>query len=146
MPAQFDAFGIQFLYPENWKTVQREEGEGDQGVTFDLPSGGFVSIEQTRSVSEEELIGRIVDAISEEYDELEQERVHLDVLPEEMAATDFRFYYLDLLIVSRVVVVPAMDVPGDDTMLVIQIQAESRDFDENEVVFAAILKQILDAR
>jgi hypothetical protein len=50
---------------------------------------------------------------------------------------DFRFYYLDLLITSRLVIVAT-----DEATLVVQMQAESRDFDANEMVFAAILKQI----
>ncbi|MEM0924675.1 MAG: hypothetical protein AAGJ83_01425 [Planctomycetota bacterium] len=143
MPARFDSFGIQFLYPDNWKTVDREESEGDDGVTFDLPGGGFLSVELTDHASESELIDGIVAAISEEYEELEREISALDVLPDGVNATDLRFYYLDLLIVSRIVVLRHSAIPAD-SLLVVQMQAESRDFDKNEAVFSAVLKQIVD--
>lgn len=144
MPAQFDSFGVRFLYPDNWTVAEREETEGDQGTTFDLPSGGFVSLERTRASEVEELIDRIVKTIAADYEELEREDLTLDVLPENTPVTDLRFYYLDLLIVSRLVVL-AMQAAGEDQqVLVVQMQAESRDFDKNEPVFAAILKQIID--
>ncbi len=163
MPAQFDSFGIRFLYPDNWAVAARGEEEGDQGATLDLPSGGFWTVEVTRSGSVEALIDKIVTAISSEYEELEREDLSLETLPEGTPVTDLRFYYLDLLIVSRIVVLP---MPGaapssllesvlpesglpesgdDDAVMVIQMQAESRDFDKNEPVFAAILKQIVES-
>ncbi len=46
MPATFDSFGISFLYPENWKPVERSEAEGQEGVTLELPAGGFFSLER----------------------------------------------------------------------------------------------------
>ncbi|MEM6468981.1 MAG: hypothetical protein AAF802_05380 [Planctomycetota bacterium] len=143
MPAQFDDFGIRFLYPENWKTVDREESEGDRGVTFDLPDGGFLSVEVTEAESETDLLERIIAAIAEEYEDLEHESSQMEILPSGVKATDLRFYYLDLLIMSRIVILPySADV---DALLVIQMQAESRDFDKNEAVFAAVLKQILES-
>lgn len=145
MPAEFNSFGIRFLYPENWTLVDREEGEGDQGVTLDLPGGGFVSLEVTQAGPAEPVIERVVAAITNDYESVEREDLSLDVLPAGTPVIDLRFYYLDLLIVSRLVVL-TVDRGGDEAaMLVIQLQAESRDFDKNVPVFAAILKQIVDA-
>ncbi|KAA5544385.1 hypothetical protein FYK55_08550 [Roseiconus nitratireducens] len=167
MPAQFDAFGIRFLYPDNWKIADRPDEEGDRGTTFDLPSGGFVSLEKTRAEEVEPLVERIVDAIAADYEDLERETISLEGLPADAHAIDLRFYYLDLLVISRLVVLqlpretevtpaPAdtllADVPTavdpsrqGAPMLVLQMQAESRDFDQNEPVFRAILKQITDS-
>lgn len=138
MPATFESFGIKFLYPDNWKTVAREEDEGSDGVTFELPSGGFFTLEREREGQlAEEIIEAVADSISEEYEEVEREQVRLEGAAADERCVDFRFYYLDLLVISRLIVMPV-----DGTTLVIQMQAESRDFDENELVFSAILQQI----
>lgn len=142
MPLQFDSFGLRFLYPDNWTIAEREEEEGDQGVTLDLPGGGFLAIEQTDADSVEELIQGIVTTIAADYEDLERDDTSLDVLPSDAPVIDLRFYYLDLLIVSRIAI---LTVPGQtDKRLIVQMQAESRDFDKNEAVFSAILKQITD--
>ena len=159
MPAEFNDFGIRFLYPDNWTVAERDEEEGGQGLTLDLPSGGFVSIELTTTGAVDALIDKIVQAIAADYEDLEREDVSLELLPEGTPVTDLRFYYLDLLIISRIVVLPVPSgqaglaqpervgldpVLEDEEVLVLQIQAESRDYDQNEAVFAAILKQIVD--
>ena len=145
MPAEFNSFGIRFLYPENWTLVDREEGEGNGGATLDLPGGGFVSLEMTHGGEVDQVIERVVTAIANDYDAIERENLTLEVLPAGAPVTDLRFYFLDLLIVSRVVVLPVRPEGDEDALLVLQLQAESRDFDKNEPVFAAILKQIVDA-
>ena len=135
MPATFDSFGLRFLYPDNWSIADRGEDEGTAGVTFDLPTGGFFSIEQVRDGQlEEELIEEIQESIEEEYGEVEREDVASD---EGSRTVDFEFYCLDLLVISRLKIVSIGTTP-----YFIQIQAESRDFEENAMVFAAILQQI----
>ncbi len=142
MPAQFDSFGVRFLYPDNWTVADRAEEEGDQGATLDFPGGGFFSIERTKADEVPGLIEQIVVAIAADYEDLEREDVALDVLPADTPVTDLRFYYLDLLIVSRIVILRPDGDPAGEDVLMVQMQAESRDFDKNEPVFAAILKQI----
>jgi hypothetical protein len=145
MPAQFDSFGVRFLYPDNWTIADRAEEDGDQGTTLDLPSGGFVSVDLIAADQVEELIEGIVSTIAADYEDLERDEATLEVLPENTPVIDLRFYYLDLLIVSRLVVLNPAGDEADADALVIQIQAESRDFDKNEPVFDAILKQIVEA-
>ena len=41
----FDGFGRPLLYPKTWTVAQRGEDEASLGVTFDLPKGGFLTIE-----------------------------------------------------------------------------------------------------
>ena len=138
MPATFESFGLKFLYPDNWVVSARGPEEGDEGMTLELPGGGFFSIEiDNENLSDAELLQRVADAIKEEYEDLESEEVTMmDAMANERAV-DFRFFYLDLLIVSRVVLLNI-----DDRRLLVQFQAETRDFDANELVLAAILKQI----
>ena len=146
MPIQFDNFGVRFLYPDNWKLVPRDDEEGEQGATLEFPGGGFVSIEAVQSERVEELVERVVQAICADYEEVEREDLSLDVVPAGTPVTDLRFYYLDLLIVSRIVILQMADhVSSGARALLLQFQAESRDFDKNEQVFAAVLKQIVDA-
>ena len=141
MPATFESFGIKFLYPDNWKQIERPEDEGSDGVTLELPTGGFFSLEkELEGQLFNEIIEEVADSIAEDYDEIEREEVSLTgALPNEKAI-DFRFYYLDLLIVLRLIILHA----GGRT-LILQLQTESRDFDENELVFTAVLKQIRES-
>lgn len=135
MPATFESFGLRFLYPENWTIVERAEDEGADGVTFELPTGGFFSIEQVRDGQlQEELIEEVADSIAEDYGDVEREEVASE---DGTPTVNFEFYYLDLLVVSQLKIVPI----GSATYC-IQMQAESRDFEKNALVFEAILKQI----
>ena len=138
MPATFDAFGLKFLYPDNWRIAQRGDDDAEQGMTLELPQGGFFSIEREREgMLDEEVIEEVADAISEDYEEVEREEVSLTNAGQEERAVDFRFYYLDLLIISRLILLTVAD-----QRYLIQFQAESRDFDANERVLDAILQQI----
>lgn len=155
MPSTFESLGLKFLYPENWEIAQRAPEDGIDGVTFELPTGGFFSIERTRrsddmemeiadraedaqeDAQEDALIDKIEKAIAEDYGEVEREIVPSDLFGQDTRQVDFRFYYLDLMIQSRVIFATI-----DRQRFAIQIQAESRGFDENELVFSAILKQL----
>ena len=141
MPATFDSFGIKFLYPDNWKEIERPEDEGGDGVTLELPTGGFFSLEKEREGQlVEEIIEEVADSIAGDYEEIEREEVPMNGATPNERAIDFRFYYLDLVIVSRLIIL----IAGGRT-LILQMQAESRDFDENELVLSAIMKQIRES-
>ena len=138
MPAKFDSFGVTFLYPENWTVLDRAEGEDETGITLELPSGGFFSIERVEPASDPQfLIDEVAKTLQAEYNEIEQESIQLEGAAADESAADVRFYYLDLVVVSRVIV-----IPDEEGTLLIQFQAELRDFDANEKVLDAILTQI----
>ncbi|MCM2371186.1 hypothetical protein [Aporhodopirellula aestuarii] len=149
MPATFEGFGLKLLYPENWTLAPRGDDEGDQGLTLDLPSGGFLSIETlpiTRS--DDEILAEIDEMLREQYGNVESQEVKLTGASDGERAVDLSFYHLDLVVFSRVVLLDAPDSTRRQMpiagRLLIQFQAESRDFDENEMVFSALLKQIRD--
>ena len=151
MPSTFEGFGLKLLYPDNWILVDRSDDEGDQGATFELPSGGFVSLETLPITREDDATLDEIDAILRgQYENVEREEVRLPGSDEGERAMDVRFYYLDLIIISRVVLLDAPESTRDQMpiagRILAQMQAESRDFDANEPVFAAVLKQIRDAR
>lgn len=138
MPATFESLGLRFLYPDNWKPADRTPDEGIDGVTFDLPTGGFFSIERARDLaSHDELIDEVQQALAKDYGEVDREEIQSEQSLDGERTVDFRFYYLDLIIVSRLMILRL-----DDRKFILQIQAESRDFDANELVLAAILKQL----
>lgn len=141
MPATFSSFGLKFLYPDNWKPVEREESEGGEGVTLELPSGGFFAVERLHDWrSDEAVLEQVATSIQEEYSDVERELLQLEGAGEEETSIEVRFYFLDLLVVSQVVLLTA----GGHRYLV-QMQAESRDFDQNAQVFTALLKQIRES-
>ncbi|EMI58350.1 hypothetical protein [Rhodopirellula sallentina] len=149
MPATFEGFGLKLLYPDNWTLTPRADDEGDQGLTLELPSGGFLSIETlpiTRG--DDEILSEIDEMLREQYQDFESEEVQLDGADEDERAVDMTFCHLDLVVLSRVVLLDAPQSTRDQMpiagRLLIQFQAESRDFDANEMVFAALLKQIRD--
>lgn len=138
MPSTFDDFGLRFLYPDNWQLQARESDDDSDSVTLEMPSGGFFSVTQYKGHQPiEAVLEPIMVAMKAEYPDVEIEE--LDALEDESDSIEFRFYYLDLLIVARVTAM----LLGEKTV-VVQVQAESRDFDAGEPVFAAMLKSIRD--
>lgn len=138
MPVSFESFGIKFLYPDNWKEIERPDDEGNDGVTLEMPSGGFFTVERAREGElAQEVIEEVADSFANDYGDVERELIQTSGALEDEIGVEFRFYYLDLLILSRLIV-----LQRDGATLVIQMQAESRDFDQNEPVFSALLQQI----
>lgn len=144
MPASFDSIDLKFLYPENWVELPRDDDAAD-GVTLELPGGGFFSIEKVHDRRPAEVIlDELVESVGQAYQDAEHEPVPLDpaIVPPhqfDASAAEIRFYFLDLLIVSRLILITRRDA-----RYVIQAQAESRDFDANLPVFDAVLKQVCD--
>jgi hypothetical protein len=138
MPASFSDFGISFLYPDNWKLRPRDGKDGREGVILELPTGGFCSIDQADDLQDTEaLLEQVAKTISAEFGEVEWEPVELPNAGPNEQSIEIQFYYLDLLIQSRATVISART-----PRLLVQFQAESRDFDANELVFSAILTQL----
>lgn len=139
MPETFDNFGLRFLYPENWEIAERNAEGESVGVTFETPEGAFFSINRYPDRDDSAaLLRRVEDAMHEEYESIEYgtPREWPDRVPGEIIR-DLHFYVFDLLVISRLVVIPDR---GD--LLLVQIQGESRDFDKQEPVFAAILTSL----
>ncbi len=138
MPATFDEFGLQFLYPDNWLVQSRDSDDESDSVTLEMPNGGFFSVTKHHGAPAiDEVIESIAAAMRAEYPEVEIEAI--DLLEDESETMELRFYYLDLLIVARITAM----ILAEHTV-VVQVQAESRDFDIGEPVYNAMLKSIRD--
>lgn len=139
MPSTFEDFGTRFLYPDNWTIQARERDRDCEGVTLDLPRGGFFSVTRHFAHSDpEKLLTQIGDSMKSEYPEIETDP--LAVSDEDDFFIESRFYYLDLLIISRTIAIET-----DQDVVIVQCQAESREFDANEPVFQAILQSLRES-
>ena len=158
MPTSFQSNGLRFLYPDNWTIVERSADAGGVGVTLEFPGGGFFSVEQVTDARDDDaLLAALVESVKEGYQDAEHEPISaddfgtstlsarwgdpaasgLEAVPGGGSAAEVRFYYLDLLVIARLMVLRL-----GPTRYVVQTQAESRDFDRNLPVFQALLKQI----
>ncbi len=138
MPAVFEDFNLRFMYPENWQVVERLTNEESAGVTLESPGGAFFAV--TRYLDRSDASGLLADfeaGMRKEYNEIESAVFAWSDAGADEVACDLHFYCLDLLVISRLTVIPH----GSDLVL-LQIQGESREFDKQSVVFAAILKTL----
>ena len=142
MPATFDDHGLKLMYPENWELSDRAEGQ-PPGVLLETAGGGFFSVDQIDGEDDdaiEALIEKTAETIREEYGEVEIEEIKSAPVAGFYRGVEYRFYYLDLIIISRLMIV--LGKTDHDRDWAIQIQAESRDYDANETVFEALLSQV----
>lgn len=96
MVAQFDETGIRFKYPENWQ-LEREESEAGWTVSLQSPDTAFLMLCFREDMpSTDEMAESALEALREEYPELEAED-RLDSLAGQPAiGHDIRFFSFDL--------------------------------------------------
>lgn len=143
MPGSFSGFGVQFLYPENWKIHEQADPDSGEapGVMLETPEGAFFSLNRYSSVGETAMVLRqAIEAMREEYNEIEEREYEDPMGVASDAGVDLDFYYLDLLITARL-----LAIRDRDDVLLVQLQGESRDFDKLEPVFGAMLKSLRDS-
>jgi hypothetical protein len=143
MPGTFNGFGVQFLYPDNWKvneSIEPEPGEAP-GVMLETPEGAFFAVNRYPNVNDTgPVVDQAIEAMRAEYQELElREYDDSNGVPSDSAA-ELNFYYLDLLITARLIA-----IRDREDVLLVQIQGESRDFDKLEPVFGAMMKSLRDS-
>ena len=137
--ATYDRSGLNFLYPENWKLVEDSMDAIPRTVVIQSPTGAFWSVDiHPFSVSREELIETVAQAMKEEYPEIESHPISEEILGSEAVGFDLFFCCLDFVVTSRI---RALQV-GHATYL-LTYQAEDRDFQELGVVFEAMTVSLL---
>ena len=138
MPGKYDKFGVTFLYPENWQIVEEEGDDWPQTVTVQSPGGAFISLFiYEGSVNLRELVREAVEAMKQEYEDIETEEI---LQPQDGSDYGYNldFYCLDLVISAQI---RGALLPGK--AVVWQSQAETREFDQSELVFKAITMSLL---
>lgn len=139
MPKQYEGMGISLLYPDNWQLTEDTVGEIVTGMTLESPEGAFLAVNRYSNISDiEEVISSAKDAMESEYEDVESEAEEILIADFDLLGTVQRFYYLDLIITSKLYAF----LHHDDTYL-IQIQGEDRDIDRLEPVFQAMLTSML---
>jgi hypothetical protein len=142
----YQGLGLSFLYPENWNITEDTDDGKLVGFTLESPSSAFLTVtEYPWTVTPADALDQSYQILRSEYDDVEFEEIPPPINAEqhslsECIAGDVRFYYLDLMVISRLIAF----VMNQRTYLV-QIQAEDRDFDKLEMVFQAILISIFQS-
>ena len=139
MPAVFEKLGISFQYPDNWSLDDKDALAGRNSVTVYSPGGGFWSISiHPHSAEPAQLASAAIDAMREEYRELEVEEAREEVAGRQMVGFDLSFYYLDLTNTAQI-----RCLRGEQTTYTIFCQAEDLEFRQIQMVFRAMTTSLL---
>jgi hypothetical protein len=139
MPAEFNKLGLRFQYPDNWSLEEDDALAGRQSVTVYSPGGAFWSISvHPHTADPKRLAKAAVEAMQEEYKELEVEATEESVAGHPMIGYDLNFYYLDLTSTATVRCLRT----GRATYAVF-CQAEDREYNEIQAVFQAMTTSLI---
>lgn len=136
--------GLACQYPENWNLTEDTDENGIIGFTLESPSSAFLTVcAYPWTVAPRQAIEQVHEALKAEYDDVECEEIDPAVKIGDKTIADargaeFRFYCLDLLVVSRLI---AFSI--EHRTYLIQFQAEDRDFQTLEMVFQALVVGML---
>ena len=140
MSASYENFGIRFLYPENWSITDEQQDEWPRSVSVQSPSGAYWELQMYPSrMSPARLSKQVLEAMQQVYADIEFKAVNEELGTVRAQGYDLDFFCLDFLVTSRI----RCFWVGSRTCL-LTCQAESREFDWQQPVFAAITKSLLD--
>jgi hypothetical protein len=139
MPKKYTGMGMSLLYPDSWSMTEDSAGELRTGIILESPGGSFLSIMLLDGDQDiEAVVSEATDAMTAEYEDIESEPLAFQIAGQEFSGTVQRFYYLDFIIVSKLIAMPT-----EDGLYLVQIQGEDRDIDQQTLVFEAILTSML---
>lgn len=140
MSASYANFGIHFLYPDNWAVTDEQPDEWPRSVSVQSPSGAYWELQLYPSrMNPAQLSKKVLQAMQEVYTDIEFKAVTEDLWDVSATGYDLDFFCLDFLVTSRI----RCFWVGSHTCL-LTCQAESREFDRQQQVFAAITKSFLN--
>ena len=139
MPAVFDKLGVRFEYPDSWEIDEEEARSSGDTITVYSPGGAFWSLNlQPPGLDTDELALTAVDAMREEFEQLDAERVTETIDGVELSGYNLNFYCLDLTNTARVRV-----VEREHATYLVLCQAEDREFKDISAVFDAITVSLM---
>jgi hypothetical protein len=144
MTKTYTGLGLTCMYPENWSVTEDTDDGRVVSFTLESPSAAFMTVtEYPWTVTPQEALDEACEVMRDEYDEVEFHETDSDLERDgkpldACLAGEARFYYLDLMVVSRMIAFVL-----EHRTFLIQIQAEDRDFEALEIVFKAILVSML---
>ncbi len=96
MPATFAGGGIRFLYPDNWK-LEREDDDTGWTVSLHSPGTAFMVVVFREDMpTTSELADAALEALREDYPELEADDEVESIAGQPAVGHDIRFFSLDL--------------------------------------------------
>jgi hypothetical protein len=142
MPKIYDKLGMRFQYPDNWTLDEGEAASGIPSVTVYSPGGSFWSVARhERAADPKRLAKTALQAMRDEYQDLESEAVCESIAGHRLVGYDINFCYLDL---TSTATVRCATMP--EGVYVVFCEAEDREFDDLRSVFAAITHSLLTRR
>ncbi|MGW8256445.1 MAG: hypothetical protein ACWGMZ_03065 [Thermoguttaceae bacterium] len=141
MPAQYKRSGFSFLYPENWVVEEEETIPGRQAVTVYSPGGGFWSLAVYQSAMDPlKMANAAVDAMKEEYKDLEVEATSETLAGCEMHGFDLNFFLFDFINTAQI-----RGFRHNRSTYTILCQAEDSEFVQTQKVFQAMTTSLIQA-
>ncbi|MEX0939081.1 MAG: hypothetical protein WDZ59_14555 [Pirellulales bacterium] len=139
MPAVFDNQGVRFQYPENWTLEWQESDTTDPSVSVFSPGGAFWTLSiHPPGTETARLVQVVLDALREEYQELDAQEAVDSIGDTEMIGYDVNFYCLDL---CNTAVVRGFHTRRASYVLL--CQAEDREFERVREVFRAMTTSLI---
>jgi hypothetical protein len=133
VPATFAEGGLRFLYPENWK-LEREDNDAGWTVTLQSPDTAFlVLVLRDDAPPPADLADTALEALREDYPELESEDRVESIGGQPAVGHDVRFFSLDLTNVCW-----TRSFHTSDGTVLMMCQSSDLDPDRNEKVLRAI--------
>ena len=137
MAARFDDGGIHFQYPENWQ-LEREENETGWTVSLQSPGTAFMMLCLREDLpTPDQVAEAALDALREEYPELEADDCVDNLAGQPAIGHDIRFISLDLTNTCWT----RSFYSSEGTVLVL-CQANDLELEEHEPVLRAICKSL----
>jgi hypothetical protein len=142
MPAVYQNHGIRFLYPENWSITDEQPDDWPRSVTIQSEHTGFLSLHAYPARQDTApLIDEVIDSIREIYPELEVLEAREQIGDINTWGVDICFFYLDLLVEAKI-----RSLRTPTFTLIWHYQAESREFEELQPVFDAVVASLLETQ
>jgi len=141
MPLTCKKHGIAFQYPDNWTIDEADSLADCKSVTVYSPGGAFWSIMLSPCSRDPHSFSKVaIEAMREEYEELDIEEIEETIAGRLMSGYDMHFYCLDLTNTACV-----RSVGTDQATYTVFYQAEDREFDRLHPVFLAITNSLLNS-
>jgi hypothetical protein len=137
MAARFDDGGIRFQYPENWR-LEREDSDTGWTVSLQSPGTAFMMVCLREDLpTPDQLADAALDALKEDYPELEADDCVDNLAGQPAIGHDIRFISLDLTNTCWT----RSFYASEGTVLVL-CQSNDLELEEHEPVLRAICKSL----
>jgi hypothetical protein len=147
MTKRYEGAGFSCLYPENWQLLEETEGEDVVGFTLQSPRTSFLTaLRYAEHLTPRSAVEQAAQAIVDEYDEVDVQSIEPSLIAGELAlvephAVELNFYYMDLLVTAQL-----LAFHQSDATVLVQVQAEDKEFQENAKLFQAMLFSLASDR